>query len=170
MIAGNKESNTNSTPAYAHIKSEHGDLKDFLPVTSGVQVTEEIVDSGNDLVTMSVTTFFSPLIEVEDHTVVDPVIEGSDSMITATSVSFDPSDGLLHLVTDFPAPVVTHEKCRSCRMQVRNMMVHMKLNHKKIKGFTGSDPPQQQTKGRKMTSQKLSKEGSKVPRLESTQN
>ena len=56
-------------------------------------------------------------------------------------------------------------------MKVRNMVVHMKLNHKKkFNGFTGSDPPQQQTKGRKRTSPKLSKEGPKAPRLESTQN
>ena len=50
------------------------------------------------------------------------------------------------------------------------MIVHMKLNHKKIKGFIGSDPPQQQTKRRKRTSEKLSKKGSKVTRLESTQD
>ena len=110
------------------------------------------------------------MIEVDDHSVVDLMIEGSDLVITETGTPFNPSDELLHLVTDFPAPVVTHEKFRSCGMQVRNMMVHMKLNHKKIKGFTGSDPPQLQAKGRKRTSQKLFMEGSKVPKLESTQD
>ena len=162
--------NTNSALLYTPIKSEYGDLKDFLPVTSGIQVKEEIVDNSDDLVTASITTFFSPLIEVEDHTVVDPMIKGSDSMMTETGIPFDPSDELLHLVTDFPAPIITHEKCRSCGIKVRNMIFHVKLNHKKLKGFTGSDPPQQQTKGRKRTSTKLSKEGPKSPRLESTQD
>ena len=57
-----EENNTNSVPSYTPIKSEHGDRKDFLPLpaTSGVQVTKEIVDNGNDLVTMSITTFFTP--------------------------------------------------------------------------------------------------------------
>ena len=109
------------------------------------------------------------MIEVEDQSIADPMIEGSDLVVTETDTQFDPPDKLLNLVTDFLVPVVTHEKCRICGMQVRKMNIHMKLNHKKIKGFTSSDPPQQQTKGRKRTGQKLSKEGSKVPRLESTQ-
>ena len=100
---------------------------------------EEIVDNGNDLVTASLTTFFTPLIEVEDHTAIDPVVEGNESTATKTGVLFNPSDGLLHLVTDFPAPTITQEKCQYCGMKVRNMSVHMKLNHKKkFSGFTGS--------------------------------
>ena len=72
---------------------------------------EEIVDNGNDLVTASITTFFTPLIEVEDHTAIDPMVKGNESTVTETGVPFDPSDGLLHLVTDFPAPTITQEKC-----------------------------------------------------------
>ena len=124
------------------------------------------MDNGDDIVTASIITFFTPLIEVEDHTVIDPVVKGNESMSTKTGALFDPSDGLLHLVTDFPAPTITQEKCQYCGMKVRNMSVHMKLNHKKkFSGFTGSNQPQQ-TKGRKRTSLKLPK----VPRPESTQD
>ena len=42
------------------------------------------------------------------------------------------------------------EKCSICGMRVRNMKVHIKLNHKKILfGFTGLHPPQQCTKSSK---------------------
>ena len=116
---------------------------------------EESVDKGNDLVTTSITTFFTPLIEVEDHTTVNPVVEGNESTVTETGVPFNPSDGLLHLVTGFPAPTITQEKSPYCGMNVRNMSVLMKLNHKKkFSGFTGFNPPQQ-TKRRKRTSLKL---------------
>ena len=90
------------------VKSEHGDWKDFLPMpsTNRVQVMEEIVDKGNDLVTVSITTFFTPLIEVEDPTL-SPVVKDNKLTVAETGVLFNPSEGLLQLVTDFPAPIVT---------------------------------------------------------------
>ena len=55
-------------------------------------------------------------------------------------------------------------------MMVRNLTVHVRLNHKKKSmGFTGSNSPQKSV-DRKRTGQKLPKEGSKVPRLESAQD
>ena len=65
------------------------------------------MDSGNDLVTASIITFFTPLIEVGDHTEIDSVVEVNESTVAETGVPFDPSDGLLHLVTDFHAPAIT---------------------------------------------------------------
>ena len=50
------------------------------------------MDNGNEFVTMSIITFFTPLIEVEDHTVIDPMVEGNESKATKVGVSFDPSD------------------------------------------------------------------------------
>ena len=90
------------------VKSEHRDWKDFLPMpsTNRVQVMEEIVDKGNDLVTVSITTFFTPLIEVEDPTL-SPVVKDNKLTVAETGVLFNPSEGLLQLVTDFPAPIVT---------------------------------------------------------------
>ena len=55
-------------------------------------------------------------------------------------------------------------------MMVRNLTVHVRLNHKKKSmGFTGSNSPQKSV-DIKRTGQKLPKEGSKVPRLESAQD
>ena len=43
--------NTSSVPSYTPIKSEYGDLKDFLPATSGIQVMETGIplDPSNEL-------------------------------------------------------------------------------------------------------------------------
>ena len=71
------------------------------------------------------------------------------------------------MVTSFHDPAITQEKCGYCGMMVRNFTVHIRLNHKKKSmGFTGfSSPLMSVGKKRKV---KLPKEGSKVPRLEST--
>ena len=51
----------------------------------------------------------------------------------------------------------SEEKCMICGMRVRNMKVHIKLNHKKPKGFTGSHPPQLSTaKGSKKSRSSMS--------------
>ena len=97
------------------------------------------------------------------------MIIGKDSIITEKDTQFSCGE-LLHLVTSFHEPAITQEKCGYCGMMVRNMMVHVRLNHKKKSiGFTSSNSPQQSVEG-KRTGQKLPKERSKIPRLESTQD
>ena len=66
--------NTTSASSMIPLKTEYRDQEDFLPSTSGIQVREEIIDNGRDLITESVTTFFSPVIEVEDDSVVDTAV------------------------------------------------------------------------------------------------
>ena len=72
--------NTTSASSMIPLKTEHRDQEDFLPSTSGIQVREEIIYNGRDLITESVTTFFSPVIEVEDDSVVNTVVENNDEV------------------------------------------------------------------------------------------
>ena len=159
---------TDNTPTISHIKEEDQDTKELLnglhPVTNGMQATEEIVDNDNKFVTTSVITFFSPIIEVESQAGTDHVTKSNDSVIDETGTPLS-CEELLHLVTSFHEPAITQEKWGYCGMMVRNLMVHIRLNHKKKSmGFTGFSSLQKSV-DRKRTSQQLPKEGSKVPRI-----
>ena len=65
-------------------------------------------------------TFFSSVIQVEDDSVVNPVDRNNDEEDSKVHQSFDPSDGLLHFVMEFPTPVDLHEKCRIvvCELEI----------------------------------------------------
>ena len=77
-------------------------------MTNGMQATEEVVDNTNKLVTTSIITFFSPIIEVESQAGTDHVTKSNDSVITETGTQFS-CEELLYLVKRFPS-LQSHRK------------------------------------------------------------
>ena len=103
-------------------------LNGIHSMTNEMQVTEEIVENDNKFVTTSVITFCSLIIEVEGETGTDHVTKRNNSVIDETGTIFS-CEELLNLVKSFHEPTISQEKCEYCGRMVRNLTVHMRLNH-----------------------------------------
>ena len=76
-----------------------------------------------------ITTFFSPLIEVEEVTRRDNNIDLRNPTLTVYIKGWE-NDGWLSLIESCDDPEINKQRCLYCGDYPRNLPFHIRINHK----------------------------------------
>ena len=97
-----------------------------------MQTNKELVDNRNSFIPTSVTTYYSPIVEVEELVRRSDTPRQGSLRLTIDKESFA-DDDWLNLITSFNDPKVNLIQCGYCGIKSRNLAVHIKLKHRRNK-------------------------------------
>ena len=99
-----------------------------------MQTNEELVENGNGLVPTSITTYYSPIVEVEELVRRSDTPRQGSPRLKIDKDSFA-DDDWLNLITSFNDPKVNMIQCGYCGIMSRNLVVHIRINYRRNRPF-----------------------------------
>ena len=105
-------------------------INTIQPITGRKKTSEEMIEDESGFTPTSVTTFFSPIVEVEEMMRRSNTPGLRSPRLTLNMEGWD-NDDWLSLITSCNNPELNVSRCLYCGKWPRNLVAHIRLNHKK---------------------------------------